>query len=142
MLLIKLLNLIRMIFFKKYKFFLSNLANLFLIIVGIIWIDFKGPDTFCFLIATLINFLVSIAPDVNILLYNYTIIVGLKLVFFFIFCNVSNQFLILYYNLINFFFKTIIYLILNLFFNLLDNLHWPLNFKDFILFQPNLLEIL
>jgi hypothetical protein len=137
MLLIKLLNLIRMIFFKKYKFFLSNLANLFLIIVGIIWSDFKGPDTFCFLIATLINFLVSIAPDVNILLYNYTIIVGLKLVFFFIFCNVSNQFLILYYNLINFFFKTIIYLILNLFFNLLDNLHWPLNFKDFILFQPD-----
>ena len=135
MLLIKLLNLIRMVFFKKYKFFLGNFANLFLIIVRIIWSDFKSPDTFCFLIATLINFLVSIAPDVNIFLYNYTIIVGLKLVFFFIFCNVSNQFLILYYNLINFFFKTIIYLILNLFFNLLDNLHWPLNFKYFILFQ-------
>ena len=69
MLLIKLFNFIRLIFFKKYKFFFSDFTNLFWTKVRISWIDFIGPNTFCIFIAILLIFLVLITSNVNVFLH-------------------------------------------------------------------------
>ena len=133
MLLIELFNLIRLIFIKKHKLFLRYITHLFLIIIIIVWSNFIRPDAFSIIITALFIILILIWPGVNKFLQNKTVEVCFKLIFFFVFFNVANQFLVLYSNLEYFFFQTIIYLIFNLFLNMLNNLHRPLNFKDFIL---------
>ena len=69
MLLIKLFNFIRLIFFIENKFFFCEFTNLFWTKVRIFWIDFIGPNTFCIFIVILLILLVLIASNVNVFLH-------------------------------------------------------------------------